>query len=77
MALTVKICGLKTPEALEVSLESGADMVGFVFFGPSPRATPGSKAARPLGLRVKGRAGIVALTVDATRRYAARHRRRR
>ncbi len=64
MALTVKICGLKTPEALDVALESGADLVGFVFFPPSPRHL-GLEAARALGARVQGRAGKVALTVDA------------
>jgi phosphoribosylanthranilate isomerase len=64
MALTVKICGLKTPQALDVALESGADLVGFVFFAPSPRNL-GLEAARALGERVKGRAGKVALTVDA------------
>jgi phosphoribosylanthranilate isomerase len=64
MPLTVKICGLKTPEALDVALESGADLVGFVFFPPSPR-TLGLEAARVLGARVQGRAGKVALTVDA------------
>ncbi len=65
MALSVKICGLKTPEALDVALESGADLVGFVFFPPSPRNL-GLEAARTLGSQVKGRAGKVALTVDAT-----------
>jgi phosphoribosylanthranilate isomerase len=65
MALTVKICGLKTPEALDVALEAGADLVGFVFFPPSPRHL-GLEGARTLAGRVKGRAGIVALTVDAT-----------
>ena len=64
MALTVKICGLKTPQALDIALESGADMVGFVFFAPSPRHL-GLEAARALGTRVKGRAAKVALTVDA------------
>ena len=64
MPLTVKICGLKTPEALDVALESGADLVGFVFFAPSPRHLA-FEAARTLGGRVKGRAGKVALTVDA------------
>ena len=64
MALTVKICGLKTPEALEVALESGADLTGFVFFPPSPRNL-GLEAAKLLGVQVKGRAGKVALTVDA------------
>jgi len=64
MTLLVKICGLKTPEALDVALDSGADLVGFVFFEPSPRNL-GYEAARALGQRVKGRAGKVALTVDA------------
>jgi phosphoribosylanthranilate isomerase len=64
MALTVKICGLKIPEALEVALESGADLTGFVFFPPSPRNL-GLEAAKMLGAQVKGRAGKVALTVDA------------
>jgi len=64
MSLIVKICGLKTPEALDVALESGADLVGFVFFAPSPRNLDYA-AARQLGARVKGRAGKVALSVDA------------
>jgi phosphoribosylanthranilate isomerase len=64
MPLTVKICGLKTPEALDMALESGADLVGFVFFAPSPRHL-GLAAARLLGERANGRAGKVALTVDA------------
>ena len=65
MPLLVKICRLKTPQALDVALEAGADQVGFVFFAPSPRNL-GYEAARALGERVKGRAGKVALTVDAT-----------
>jgi len=65
MALAIKICGLNTPEALDVALESGADLVGFVFFGPSPRNLDLS-SARTLGERVKSRAGKVALTVNAT-----------
>jgi phosphoribosylanthranilate isomerase len=64
MSLTVKICGLSTPEALDVALGEGADMVGFVFFPPSPRHLA-FEAARLLGERVRGRAQKVALTVDA------------
>jgi len=64
MSLLVKICGLTTPEALDVALEAGADMVGFVFFPPSPRNL-GLAAARALGDRVEGRALKVALSVDA------------
>jgi phosphoribosylanthranilate isomerase len=65
MALTVKICGLKTRAALDAALEAGADMVGFVFFPPSPRHLS-LETARDLAARVKARAGIVALTVNAT-----------
>jgi phosphoribosylanthranilate isomerase len=64
MSLIVKICGLSTIEALDVALDEGADMVGFVFFPPSPRHLS-YDAARPLGRRVRGRAQKVALTVDA------------
>jgi len=64
MPVLIKICGLKTPEALDVALEAGADMVGFVFFLPSPRNV-GYEAARALGARVRGRAQKVALSVDA------------
>jgi phosphoribosylanthranilate isomerase len=64
MALTVKICGLSTPDTLDVALEAGADMVGFVFFPPSPRNLS-FEQARALGSRVKGRARKVANTVDA------------
>jgi len=64
MSLLVKICGLSTRETLDVALEAGADMVGFVFFPPSPRhLSPG--AARELGQQAGGRAAKVALTVDA------------
>jgi phosphoribosylanthranilate isomerase len=64
MSLIVKICGLSTAEALDVALDEGADMVGFVFFEPSPRHIS-FEAARLLGERVRGRAQKVALAVDA------------
>jgi phosphoribosylanthranilate isomerase len=64
MALIVKICGLSTPEALDVALDAGADMVGFVFFPPSPRHVAPA-VSRALGTRVRSRARKVALTVDA------------
>ncbi len=64
MTLLIKICGLSTPEALEVALDAGADLVGFVFFAPSPRHLK-FDAARALGRQVKGRAQKVALSVDA------------
>ena len=64
MSLLVKICGLSTRETLDVALRAGADMVGFVFFPPSPRHLS-LETARDLGRMAKGRALKVALTVDA------------
>jgi len=64
MPLIVKICGISTPDALDAALNAGADMVGFVFFPPSPRNLA-PQAARSLGAGVNGRALKVALTVDA------------
>lgn len=60
----VKICGLKTSDTLDAALEAGADMVGFVFFPPSPRNISFAQA-RALESRVAGRARKVALSVDA------------
>jgi len=70
MSTLVKICGLSTPETLDVALEAGADMVGFVFFPASPRNISLPLAAE-LGTRVNGRAEKVALTVDADDRLLA------
>src|SRR5579863_8296286 len=64
MSLIVKICGLSTPETLDAALQAGADMVGFVFFPPSPRHI-GLETARDLGQQARGRVVKVALTVDA------------
>jgi phosphoribosylanthranilate isomerase len=64
MSLIVKICGLSTRETLDAALQAGADMVGFVFFPPSPRHIS-LETAREFGKHAKGRASKVALTVDA------------
>jgi phosphoribosylanthranilate isomerase len=64
MSLIAKICGLSTLEALDMALKEHADMVGFVFFTPSPRNVS-FDTARALGARVQGRAKKVALSVDA------------
>ena len=63
MTVKVKICGLTTEASLDVALASGADMVGIVFFPPSPRNVTASLAGR-LATRARGRAKIVALMVD-------------
>ena len=36
-SVQVKICGLRTPEALSAAVNTGADMLGFVFYEPSHR----------------------------------------
>lgn len=64
MPLSVKICGLSTRETLDVALDAGADMVGFVFFPASPRHIS-LGVAEDLGRQVHGRALKVALSVDA------------
>src|SRR5262249_48120464 len=64
MSLAVKICGLSTRETLDAALDAGADMVGFVFFPPSPRHMA-LETAQELGRLVRERARKVALTVDA------------
>lgn len=63
MTIDVKICGLKTEEAVAAALEAGADMIGFVFFPKSPRNVSIETAAR-LAAPARGRATIVALAVD-------------
>jgi phosphoribosylanthranilate isomerase len=63
MSVIVKICGLSTEETVDAALRAGADMIGFVFFPKSPRAVSLERAAA-LAERVRGRAEIVALTVD-------------
>jgi phosphoribosylanthranilate isomerase len=60
----VKICGLSSAATLDAALEARADMVGFVFFEPSPRNLSLAQA-RSLATRVRGRAKKVVLTVDA------------
>src|SRR6266851_8712864 len=70
MRFVITICGLRTPEALDVSLHAGADMVGFVFFPPSPRHIDFA-TARELRARVRGRAQKVALSVDADDEWLA------
>ena len=64
MSLLVKICGLSTRETLDAALATGADMVGFVFFPPSPRHLS-LESSRELGRQAAGRAIKVANTVDA------------
>jgi len=62
--MDIKICGLKTKEALDAALEGGASHVGFIFFPKSPRFIDPT-AAGALREVARGKAKAVAVTVDA------------
>ncbi|MBF0247933.1 MAG: phosphoribosylanthranilate isomerase [Alphaproteobacteria bacterium] len=50
MSVTVKICGISTPEAIAAAAGGGAAMLGFVFFPKSPRNVSLEQAAALLPL---------------------------
>ena len=64
MTLDIKICGLKTEEALAATLAGGVSHVGFIFFPKSPRNIEPAEAGR-LRRLADGKAKAVAVTVDA------------
>jgi phosphoribosylanthranilate isomerase len=64
MTLDIKICGLKTEEAIDRAVALGATHVGFIFFQKSPRHIEPADAGR-LADRVRGKAKIVSVSVDA------------
>lgn len=43
--ICVKICGINDDAAMDAAARAGADLVGFVFFPPSPRAVTPARAA--------------------------------
>lgn len=61
----VKICGIKTPDAMTAALESGADFVGFVFHSASPRHIEIEVAAY-LSSYVPDHVTVTGLFVDPT-----------
>ena len=63
MPTEVKICGLSGEEGVDAALSAGVDFVGFMLFPPSPRNISLARAS-VLADRVRGRARIVAVTVD-------------
>lgn len=64
MSLDIKICGLKTDDAVAAALDGGATHIGFIFFDKSPRNVSPHVAGR-LRAAAHGRAKAVAVTVDA------------
>jgi len=65
MSVQAKICGLKTLDAVDAAVTSGAFMTGFVFFHASPRNISPIDAAT-LTARVPEHIGKVGLVVDAS-----------
>jgi phosphoribosylanthranilate isomerase len=63
--MLVKICGISDAAGLQAAAEAGADMVGLVFFPPSPRAVTLARAAA-VSAAVPGGPKRVGLFVDAT-----------
>jgi len=59
-----KICGVKDAPALDAAIAGGARYIGLIFFPKSPRHVT-LDAARALAARARGKAQIVAVTVDA------------
>lgn len=70
MALEAKICGLSTPESVDLAVAEGAAFVGFVFFPRSPRNVSLEQAAA-LAARVPERVRRVGLVVNADDAFLA------
>ena len=68
----VKICGVRTPDALDAAIAARADYVGFNFFSPSPRyASP--KVASELATRSGDSIQRVGVFVDPEDAFLAEH----
>ena len=67
MAVSAKICGLKTPETVAAAVEGGAALVGFVFFGRSPRCVDPATVKRLEALvpRAVKKVGLIVDESDA------------
>ena len=63
MTTDIKICGLKTEEAVDRAVALGATHIGFIFFAKSPRHIEPADAGR-LADRVRGKVKIVSVSVD-------------
>lgn len=71
MAVRVKVCGITSLEDAQVSLELGADMLGFNFYPPSPRAIAAERAREILD-RLPAAVCNVALFVNESREHVAK-----
>lgn len=62
--ILVKICGINDPVTARAAVDAGTDMVGFMFYPPSPRAVT-AEQAKALAGEVGDRVTKVAVLVDA------------
>ncbi len=75
MSLTVKICGINSPDTMNAAVTNGADYVGLMFYPPSPRFLGVSEAAklaalvpatiRRVGVFVDAPANVIEETLEA------------
>lgn len=63
MTVSAKICGLKSPAAVAAAVEGGASLIGFVFYGRSPRCVDPATVKR-LEAQVPRTVQKVGLIVD-------------
>jgi phosphoribosylanthranilate isomerase len=63
MRIAAKICGLKTPEAVFAAVEGGAALIGFNFYGRSPRCVDPA-TVKQLQATVPASVRTVGLLVD-------------
>jgi phosphoribosylanthranilate isomerase len=64
MTTQIKICGLSTPESIDVAIDAGATHIGLNLYEPSPRYVPLVRA-KELADHARGRIRIVLLLVNA------------
>ena len=67
----IKVCGITTMEDAEKALEFGADMLGFNFYPPSPRAIA-PEQARQIIERLPAESFNVALFVNEAEKMSTK-----
>ncbi|CAN0606052.1 unnamed protein product, partial [Ectocarpus sp. 12 AP-2014] len=63
----IKICGIRDKESARAACDAGADALGFVFYGPSPRAVT-ADAIAPIVAELTPLVSAVGLFVDPSHR---------
>lgn len=65
MRTRAKICGITRPQDIQAAVEAGADAIGLVFYGPSPRNVS-IELAKQLAQHIPPYINIVGLFVNAS-----------